>query len=513
MSIMSQARLTLFFRNHLTNTARRHDLGLRDYCNIQQLTFRGPQPYATSGCLLLVGHELKQTAIENYNGICNRNIFEATQFYRRRKFVFIMRLVNKIASFVDNFNSPFHNIKQTPNLFRNFLTTSEIRWRKTLMSFNIKRYLSENIQIHNPASDRNSYSNKKSRAFFKISTKYDDDNYNRGKSREEFKSKSLVPTLSIVGFIRGLTSSDIEEEREKLTDEQKIKRMTPAELLVAKGVLAMCDQEYIKADELFHEALKLAQDENNDEQETLLLNLLASNSFESGDYESAEKLLIDLMKRMIADDIEPTDLAILELSLKLASIYSRNPKTHDKAMKGFKFVINTLLVNLEDLLNNDGELETDEVSEDRKDELALLGWSYDWFAKHLLAINDYENAIVLLKRALQISATVLGPVHGQTLILLNDIGTTMAMNDSPEEGRIFMKKAVEGALESKCKELASFYVNLGLVNLRLRLLDEARRYCEYSSELALKDREHHNSDDVIKLSKSCLNQIENLEKQ
>lgn len=346
----------------------------------------------------------------------------------------------------------------------------------------------------------------------KISLRISSNHYH--KSRRESK-RSMEPstfglTLGILGLFGGMTASDVEEETSKLTDEQKISKMSPAELSIAKGVLAMCNQEYGKANDLFHEALHLAQDSANLEQETLVLNLLAANYFEKGDYGHAEELFIDLIKRMIASDVDPTDPAILELSLKLASIYSRKHETHEKALKGFKFVIDSLLNSLHDLFSNIDDLDVDTLSEERRNELALLGWSYDWFAKHLITANDYTGAADMLQQALRISTKVLGPLHDQTLILLNDVGTTLAMNNAAEQGKTYLRRAVEGAIESKSEELASFYVNLGLVNLKLNKFNEARRYCEYSIELALKNAEHPNSREVLKLSKNCLSEIDRL---
>lgn len=340
------------------------------------------------------------------------------------------------------------------------------------------------------------------------STNSDDESRNSYHDFYEHNRKPPFMLLALMGLFKGMTTA--EEEKATLTDEQKLRKMKPVELFIAKGVLAMCDQEYNKASDLFHRALRLAQDENDEERETLVLNLLASNFFESGDLINAEKLFIDLMKRMIAHEVEPTDLAILELSLKLASIYSKDQMTHDKALKGFKFVIDSLLSNLQDLLNSAEDFEIHELSEEKRTGLALLGWSYDWFAKHLIAMNDFNGATDMLRKALEISTKVLGPIHDQTLILLNDVGTTLAMNNAPEEGKTFIKKAVEGAIKSQSKELASFYVNLGLVNLKLKNLSEAKRYCEYSIELSSKHREHHNSQEVIMLSKSCLNEVEKL---
>lgn len=324
-----------------------------------------------------------------------------------------------------------------------------------------------------------------------------------------FGAISTVTMLGILGVFKK-SLSDIEEEKAKLADEKKIEKMKPIEIKIAKGVLSMCDQDYIKANVLFHEALHIAQDENDDVQENMILNLIAANYFESGDFTNAERLFIDLMKRMIADEVPATAPAILELSLKLASIYSKNPDTHEKAFKGFKFVINSLLSNLDDVLNSLDTLDIHELSEEKRNELALLGWSYDWFGKHLLLINDYHNAVDMLKRALNISAKVLGPQHDQTLILFNDVGTTLAMDNLPEEGLTYILKAVEGAIQSESKELASFYINLGLVNLKLNNLNEAKRYCEYSIELAGKNNEHYNSSEVIELSRTCLNEVKRL---
>jgi tetratricopeptide repeat protein 19 len=340
---------------------------------------------------------------------------------------------------------------------------------------------------------------------------HNNNNNNNNKGNSSNRGSSFLPFYVMFGFLGVFhkpTANELEEERERLSDEQKIKKMKPVELAIAKGVLSMCDQNYERANQLFHEALHIAQDENDEEREELILNLIASNYFESGDLQNAEKLFIDLMKRMIAHDVSPTAPAILELSLKLASIYSKNPQTSDKALKGFKFVISSLLNDLDDIINDIEKLDLQDISEEKKNELALLGWSYDWFAKHLLIMNDYSAAAAMLLKAYEISTKVLGPLHDQTLILLNDIGTTLAMNNSPDEGKKFIEKAVEGAITNHSSELASFYVNLGLVYLKLNDLKEAKQYCEYSMDLAKKNREQYNSHEIVELSQTCLTHIQ-----
>ena len=329
-------------------------------------------------------------------------------------------------------------------------------------------------------------------------------------ARKNYDAQHFVALLGAMSLFKKSTTEDNDELGTQLSDGEKMKKMKPIEIEIAKGVLAMCDQDYSKANQLFHNALHMAQEDNDEERESLVLNLIASNYFESGDFENAEKLFIEIIKRMVAKDFLPTSPAILELSLKLASIYGRNSTTHDKALSGFKFVINSLLDALNDVLDNLDELDSKELSDEKKNELAMLGWSYDWFGKFLIAANDYKGAADMLQQALKISLKVLGPSHDQTLILFNDIGTTLAMDNSLESGRTFIKKAVEGAISSQSNELASFYVNLGIVNLKLKKLQDAKMYCEYSIELASKNREHHNSHEVMELSRSCLNEVEHL---
>lgn len=453
---------------------------------------------------------------------CNRRMYRLSKETCQAKTTEIKKIHSLDNSLVNNhllddINPPCsynNSITRKPNVgcTKFIAKTNSSLNIETLNSFNyVGTPITSNYQSFNYNVDYKYHKKyKNSNSYEQRSHNKDHHNYRCHQHHNHQNHHHIVSLLAVMGLFKKMSTGDIEEEKSKLSDEQKIKKMNPTEILIAKGVLSMCDQDYTKANELFHKALRLSQDENNEEQETLILNLLASNFFEADDFDNAEKLFIDLIKRMIANNVEPTDPAILELSLKLASIYSKNKLTHEKAIKGFKFVINSLLLRLEDIVINVGDLDVKDLSDDKKDQLALLGWSYDWFAKHLLSINDYNGAAEMLKKALEISSKVLGPNHDQTLILLNDVGTTMAMNNDPEEGKTFLQKAVEGAIESQSKELASFYVNLGLVNLKLRKFNEAKRYCEYSIELATKNSEHHNSGDILKLSQHCLSEIKRL---
>lgn len=335
---------------------------------------------------------------------------------------------------------------------------------------------------------------------------YNNHGQNDGRGNPTNNGKpSIFVILGLAGIMKSFMN---DEEQQDLTDEEKFNRMNPIEKLIVRGVSEMLEYRYQKANELFHKALRAAQHRKDEEKEFLILTLLATSYFENEDLEEAEKLFIALIKRLIEMNSKQDSPALLELSLKLAAIYSKNPNTHEKAIIGFKFVIDSLTRNLDGLLQHLDGLREGDLDAEQKNELALLGWTYDWYAKHLLSTNNYQDAVYFLKKALELSYIVLGPLHDQTLILLNDIGTTIAMSKSPSEGREYLQKAVDGAIESGSESLASFYLNLGLTSLRSEKFADGKKYCEESLRIAKKSANLQNSTEIMNLSKQCLREYE-----
>jgi tetratricopeptide repeat protein 19 len=274
----------------------------------------------------------------------------------------------------------------------------------------------------------------------------------------------------------------------------------------------MCDQNHEGAKQLFLEALHMAQDENDEALDCFILNLIAANYFEGGDLPNASTLFNYLLERIFAHDVAPTTPAILEFSLKLASIYSYDPETAEDALDGIKFVICSLLNNLQGVVNNIEELDARDMSDKTKNELTLLCGCYHMFAEQLLSMN-YDRVLMassILHEAYRISSKIFDPCHDYSLMLLNDIAITITIVYSPKKGLKFIEKAVEGAIISHSSELASLYFNLGLINLKLMHLKKARGCCKYSMRLAKKNPEHYNSHAIVKLSRSYLEQIQRL---
>lgn len=80
-----------------------------------------------------------------------------------------------------------------------------------------------------------------------------------------------------------------------------------------------------------HEALKMAQEENNLNGITYIYDILANIAFERKQYEKAEKLFVSVMQRLIGSGLPMDDNKIVHMSLKMAKIY--------EAQKDFEYVL------------------------------------------------------------------------------------------------------------------------------------------------------------------------------
>ncbi|PKU33073.1 tetratricopeptide repeat protein hypothetical protein [Limosa lapponica baueri] len=133
----------------------------------------------------------------------------------------------------------------------------------------------------------------------------------------------------------------------------------------------------------------------------------------------AEKLYKASMSYLLAGDTKEDDNAILEMSLKLASIYAAQ-KQHKLALAGFEFCILTL----EEKIAKQKDLPEDVLSaEEKANTRLLLGMSLDSYARYLLDINQLPVAQKMYEKALQISNDVQGETHPQTVVLMNDLAT------------------------------------------------------------------------------------------
>ncbi|XP_055948964.1 tetratricopeptide repeat protein 19, mitochondrial-like [Argiope bruennichi] len=247
------------------------------------------------------------------------------------------------------------------------------------------------------------------------------------------------------------------------------------------GILNLQKKEYDTAENILHLALKLAQERQDMQAQRYIFDVLANVAFEKGDYPKAEKLFIQVTKELLASGTPFDDNAIVEISLKLASIYSHREE-REKAEKGFQFCINTQQNKLDAMnLNN-----VNDLSDHEKDTVLLWAMCVDWYARYLLASGMLKEAKENFQKALDISERINGISHPQTLVLLNDIGSVHSLLNEYDLAVENFKKAIKRSNESESPDLPAFYCNLGATYLQCGNIEKGEEACKTALKLARK---------------------------
>ncbi|MPC41440.1 tetratricopeptide repeat protein 19, mitochondrial-like [Portunus trituberculatus] len=264
-------------------------------------------------------------------------------------------------------------------------------------------------------------------------------------------------------------------------------------IMIKRGILALKSGELKKAEQLLHVALKMAQETNNQQAVTYIFDLLANLAYQREEYPKAEQLFKDVLQRLLSGGMAEDDNAVVEISLKLASVYA-SVENYEKAVQGFQFCISTQ----EEKINKKGEAAVDE------DTLLLWAMSMDWYARFLLNLHKFELAKQHFLKAYEMSARVNGWGHSQTAVLLNDIGSVCSLQKNYTEAMDYLEKAIAAAREAKSSDIGSFYVNLGTVYLQQGLHGEARRCCKEGLTLSRKMKNIDGAEEA----EICLAEIE-----
>ncbi|XP_053131471.1 tetratricopeptide repeat protein 19, mitochondrial isoform X4 [Hemicordylus capensis] len=171
---------------------------------------------------------------------------------------------------------------------------------------------------------------------------------------------------------------------------------------------------------------------------------MANLAFLRGQLEEAEKLFKAAMSFLLAGDMKQDDNAIIEMSLKLASIYAAQDQ--DKlALAGYEFCILTL----EEKIDKQQDMPTEE---ERANTRLLLGLSLDSYARYLLAHSQAALAQKMYERALQISVEVQGEKHPQTVVLMNDLATALDAQGHYDDAYAHVSRASELARQTEHPE-------------------------------------------------------------
>ncbi|XP_041369330.1 tetratricopeptide repeat protein 19, mitochondrial-like [Gigantopelta aegis] len=262
----------------------------------------------------------------------------------------------------------------------------------------------------------------------------------------------------------------------------KKEKEDPVTTLFREARTAQIQKNYDVAEKLFHDCLNVVNDQKKenkiDESEYLhaksnIYDSMADMALSRGHFSDAEVLYKETMKCCLQMGKSQDDNALIEMSVKLASIYAMM-KRDKEAVQGFKFCIDAQ------------EKKVKENADSSEDTVALLGLALESYGRYLMYNKKLEEAQPLFERALQIAKKTLGEDHVQTLILRNDLATLDILNKNYVQAESNLREAIKIGERVDSPETPVLYINLGAIFLRKADSDNAHNVCSHALVVAKK---------------------------
>ncbi|RXM32421.1 Tetratricopeptide repeat protein 19, mitochondrial [Acipenser ruthenus] len=238
--------------------------------------------------------------------------------------------------------------------------------------------------------------------------------------------------------------------------------------------------ELVAADQILHLAIRLAHQSHNTQAIIYTYDMMANVAF---------------LRGQLSND----DNAVIEMSLKLASIYAAQNQ-HQLAIHGFQFCTETL----EEKIQKQKDLSEEAMSaKEKANTRLLLGLCLDSYARYLLTTRQLDQALSSYQRALQLSREVQGDAHPQTIVLMSDMATVLDMQGRHDDAYGHVKRALELARETDHPDQHTILCNLaGILMHQGHLVEAGRLYKE-----ALKLAESKGDGEVVEQIKKGLQEL------
>lgn len=231
--------------------------------------------------------------------------------------------------------------------------------------------------------------------------------------------------------------------------------------LLMKGrklLISKCKLE--RVEEVYTQALHLALEREEHGVIAYVQDQLANLALRQNQLEKAEKLFHNVIRNLLHTGRQQNDVAILEISLKLATIYA-SLGNHKFAHSGYKWTIEMARENLEALKAKRG---SESSKDEYENQLALLGMVLDSYGRYLFVQGLHEDALNVTKEATDICVKLFGEKDIRTLVLYNDIGAILNQQGKLDEALEYIRNSIElverSQEASSHSDLAVFYVNL-----------------------------------------------------
>nr|KAF6398858.1 tetratricopeptide repeat domain 19 [Molossus molossus] len=300
----------------------------------------------------------------------------------------------------------------------------------------------------------------------------------------------LLPLLAALAWFSRPAAEEEEERQGAGGAAQDAADAAEAEIiqLLKRAKLSIMKDEPEEAELILHDALRLAYQSGNKKAITYT-------------YDLAEKLFKATMSYLLGEGIQQEDNAIIEISLKLASIYAAQNR-QEFALAGYEFCISTL----EGKIEREKELAEDVLSVDEKTNThLLLGMCLDAFARYLLFSKHPSQAQRMYEKALRISEEILGERHPQTIVLMSDLATTLDAQGRLDEACAYVQRASDLARQTEHPELHIVLSNLAAILMHGERYAQAKEiYQEALKQAKLKRDEvsvQHIREEMAELSR------------
>ncbi|XP_031694538.1 tetratricopeptide repeat protein 19, mitochondrial-like isoform X1 [Anarrhichthys ocellatus] len=205
---------------------------------------------------------------------------------------------------------------------------------------------------------------------------------------------------------------------------------------------------------------------------------MANLAYVQGQLDHAEKLFKAAMSFMLSGGTPEDDNAIIEMSLKLATIYAEQNKA-ELAEHGFRFCTESLEAKLQKHKETPAEDRTEEQEALSKETRLLLGLCFDSRARYRASTLHLKQAAQDYQSALDICHQEQGDTHPQTLVLMSDLATVLDLQGRHDDALALVQRAVDLSRSAGHPDQHVLLGNMaGILLHKGRLEDSVRFYQE-----------------------------------
>lgn len=318
------------------------------------------------------------------------------------------------------------------------------------------------------------------------------------------KRVAIGPSLALLGF-------NLWKKEEELSENAQIRQ------IVSKGIVAKQNGNTAGASQAFHEALNKSTDFLNEKKITsnehlnhrvFIYDQIANMAMEFGDLQTAEAVFKDTMKLALQLGMAENDNAMIEMSLKLSTIYLYTGRI-DLGVLGLKHCITEQETKLKEkpaAASDSKPVNTTEIKEEEDNTRVLLGKALKHLANYHLQKRDFTKAESLMQKSLEISRSILGDKHDNTFVIMNDIATCLIMQEEYGKAESLLHEGIKLSGKAKSLMQSALLSNLGALYIRTKKFDKAKSACERGLKVA----EKGNDAFLKKPCQACLSRLAEL---